>query len=211
MPVKIIDHVYAQHLLTKLRDRRTGSMEFRKGLVRLGRIIGYELAKTFPTRYVEVETPLAKAMGIDVIGLDRVVIIQVLRAAMPLVEGLIEAFPQARLGVVAARRREEGGVVDVDVFYSKIPAIDVNDTVIVADPMLATGITMSRVIEEVYRAGAPGRLVVVSVIAAPTGIERVLSLWPQAEMYTVAIDPELSDKAFIVPGLGDAGDRAFAT
>ncbi|MGB9704978.1 MAG: uracil phosphoribosyltransferase [Pyrobaculum sp.] len=211
MPVKIIDHVYAQYLLTKLRDRRTGSIEFRKGLVRLGRIIGYELAKTFPTRYVEVETPLGRATGVDIIGLDRVVIVQVLRAAMPLVEGLIKAFPQARLGVVAARRREEGGVVGVEVFYSKIPAVEADDTVIVADPMLATGVTMSRVIEEVYKAGAPGRLVAVSVIATPVGIERVLSRWPQAEIYTVAVDPELNDRAFIVPGLGDAGDRAFAT
>ncbi|WP_333638970.1 uracil phosphoribosyltransferase [Pyrobaculum aerophilum] len=211
MPVRIIDHVYAQYLLTKLRDKNTGSIEFRKGLVRLGRIIGYELAKTFPVRYVEIETPLGKAVGVDIIGLDKVVIVQVLRAAMPLVEGLVKAFPQARLGVVAAKRREEGGVVDVDIFYSKVPNIAEDDVVIVADPMLATGITMSRVIEEVYRAGNPGRLIVVSVIATPMGIERVLSRWPSAEIYAVAVDPTLNDKAFIVPGLGDAGDRAFAT
>ncbi|MCX8136502.1 uracil phosphoribosyltransferase [Pyrobaculum aerophilum] len=211
MPVRIIDHVYAQYLLTKLRDKNTGSIEFRKGLVRLGRIIGYELAKTFPVKYVEIETPLGKAVGVDIIGLDKVVIVQVLRAAMPLVEGLVKAFPQARLGVVAAKRREEGGVVDVDIFYSKVPKIAEDDVVIVADPMLATGITMSRVIEEVYRADNPGRLIVVSVIATPMGIERVLSRWPSAEIYAVAVDPTLNDKAFIVPGLGDAGDRAFAT
>ncbi|MEZ0318720.1 MAG: uracil phosphoribosyltransferase [Pyrobaculum sp.] len=210
MPVKIIDHVYAQYLLTKLRDKSTSGIEFRKGLVRLGRIIGYELVKTFPTRQVEVETPLGRAVGVDIVGLDRVVIVQILRAAMPLVEGLVKAFPLARLGVVAAKRREEEGVVDVDIYYSKIPKID-GDVVIVADPMLATGITMTKTIEEVYKSGTPGRLLVVSAIATPVGIARVLSKFPNAEIYTVAIDPVLNDKAFIVPGLGDAGDRAFST
>jgi uracil phosphoribosyltransferase len=108
MPVKIIDHPYAQHLLTRLRDKSTASVEFRKGLVRLGRIVGYELVKTFPVRTVDVETPLGVARGVEIVGLDRVVIVEVLRAAMPFVEGLLKAFPQARLGVVAARRREEG-------------------------------------------------------------------------------------------------------
>lgn len=211
MPVRIIDHIYAQALLTRLRDRRTPSLEFRKTLVRLGRVIGYELVKTFDVREVEVETPLGVARGIEIVGLDHVVIVQVLRAAMPLVEGLLKAFPLARLGVVAARRREEGGAVDVDVFYSKIPAVSEEDTVIVADPMLATGQTMVRAIDEVYKAGRPRRLMAVSVIATPIAIERVLSSYPNAEIYTVAIDPALNDKAFIVPGLGDAGDRAFST
>lgn len=211
MPVKIIDHVYAQYLLTRLRDKSTGSLDFRKGLVRLGRVVGYELVKTFPTRVVEVETPLGRAEGVEIVGLDRVVIVQVLRAAMPLVEGLLKAFPQARLGVVAARRREEGGGVDVEVFYSKIPKIAPEDVVIVADPMLATGRTMVRAIEEVYKSGRPGRTVVVSVIATPQGVDYVLSRHPEAEIYVVAIDPALDYRAFIVPGLGDAGDRAFST
>lgn len=210
MPVKVVDHPYAQHILTRLRDRRTPALEFRKGLVRLGRVIGYELARTFPTRQVEVETPLARAVGVEIVGLDRVVIVQVLRAAMPLAEGLLKAFPQARLGVVAARRKEEGRV-DVEVFYSKIPPISQEDVAIVADPMLATGTTMVKAIEEVHRAGTPGRLVVVSAIATPVGIGRVLSAYPHAEIYTVAIDPQLDSRAFIVPGLGDAGDRAFST
>jgi uracil phosphoribosyltransferase len=211
MPVKIIDHPYAQHLLTRLRDKSTASAEFRQALVRLRRIVGYELVKTFPVRTVDVETPLGVAKGVEIVELDRVVIVEVLRAAMPFVEGLLKVFPQARLGVVAARRREEGGAIDVDIFYSKIPQISQDDVVIVADPMLATGVTMTRVIEEVYRAGTPGRLIVVSVIATPVGIGRVLSKFPETEIYTVAIDPMLNDKGFIVPGLGDAGDRAFST
>ncbi|MEM5826943.1 MAG: uracil phosphoribosyltransferase [Pyrobaculum sp.] len=211
MPVKIVDHVYAQYLLTKLRDKSTNGLEFRKGLVRLGRIVGYELVKSFPTRYIEVETPLGRALGVDIIGLDRVVIVQVLRAAMPFVEGLLKAFPQARLGVVAARRKEDEGGVSVEVFYSKIPKVGPEDVVVVADPMLATGRTMARAIEEVYKSGSPSRLITVSLIATPVGIEYVLSKFPHAEVYVVAIDPSLDDRAFIVPGLGDAGDRAFST
>lgn len=109
MPVKVIDHVYAQHLLTRLRDKSTAGIEFRKGLVRIGRIVGYELVKTFPVRAVEVETPLGRSSGVEIVGLDKVVIVQILRAAMPFVEGLLKAFPRAKLGVVAARRKEEGG------------------------------------------------------------------------------------------------------
>jgi uracil phosphoribosyltransferase (EC 2.4.2.9) len=129
---------------------------------------------------------------------------------MPLVEGSSRRS-QARLGVVAARRREEGNAVSVDVFYSKIPHVTSDDTVIIADPMLATGLTMCKAIEEVYKTGSPGRLIVTTVIATPIGVERVISRFPHAEIYAVAIDPALNDKAFIVPGLGDAGDRAFST
>ncbi|MEZ0248676.1 MAG: uracil phosphoribosyltransferase [Thermoproteus sp.] len=208
MPVHLVDHPYAQHVLTKLRDKRTSSLEFRKSLVKLGRIMGYEIAKTFPKREVTIETPLGEAKGVVLDDLDKVVIVEVLRAAMPLVEGLLKAFPEARIGVVAAKRREEGGAIDVDIYYSRIP--DVNGSVVLlADPMLATGTTMSSAVREVLRRGAPKRLLTASVISTPVGIERVLSAYPQAEIFTVAIDEILNKDGFIVPGLGDAGDRAF--
>ncbi|CCC81623.1 uracil phosphoribosyltransferase [Thermoproteus tenax] len=208
MPVHIIDHPYAQHILTRLRDANTASLEFRKGLVRLGRIVGYEIARTFPKRVVKVRTPLGEAEGLVLEDLDKVVIVEVLRAAMPLVEGLLKAFPEAKIGVVAARRREEGGKIGVDVFYSRIPRVD-GQVVILADPMLATGTTMAAAIGEVLKSGVPKRLITVSVISTPVGIERVLSSYPTAEVFTVAIDEVLNSDGFIVPGLGDAGDRAF--
>ncbi len=210
MPVFIVDHPYAQHVLTKLRDVRTSSLEFRKGLVKLGRILGYEIAKTFPKRGVVVHTPLGEAKGIVLDDLDRVIIVEVLRAAMPLVEGLLKAFPEAKIGVIAAKRREEGGTIGVDVYYTRVPSVD-NHVVIVADPMLATGVTLSSAIREVLKRGNPKRLITVSVIATPIGIERVLSTYPSAEIYTVAIDEILNKEGFIVPGLGDAGDRAFGS
>ncbi len=208
MPVYIIDHPYAQHVLTKLRDVRTSSLEFRKGLVKLGRIIGYEIAKTFPRREVVVRTPLGEAKGLVLEDLDKVIIVEILRAAMPLVEGLLKAFPEARIGVIAAKRREEGGIIDVDIYYARIPDVE-NSIVIVADPMLATGVTLSSAIKEVLKRGIPKRLLTISVISTPVGIERVLSTYPNAEIYTVAIDEVLNKDGFIVPGLGDAGDRAF--
>lgn len=208
MPVILIDHPYAQHILTKLRDASTNSLEFRKGLVRLGRIMGYEIAKTFPRREVDVRTPLGIAKGIVLEGLDDVVIVEILRAAMPLVEGLLKAFPNARIGVIAAKRREERGRIGVDIYYVKLPEVD-GRVVIVADPMLATGSTLSAAIAEVLKRGRPSRLLTASIIATPMGIERVLATYPSAEVFAVAIDEELDDRGFIVPGLGDAGDRAF--
>ena len=208
MPVYLIDHPYAQHVLTKLRDRSTASLEFRKGLVRLGRIMGYEVARRFPKREAVVRTPLGEARGIVLEDLDRVVIVEVLRAAMPLVEGLLKAFPEARIGVIAAKRREEGGAVSVDVYYVRIPDVE-GSVVLIADPMLATGVTMASAIREVLKRGTPKRLLVASVIATPMGIERVLAAYPHAEIYAVAIDEFLDKNGFIVPGLGDAGDRAF--
>ncbi|MFB6489784.1 MAG: uracil phosphoribosyltransferase [Thermoproteus sp. AZ2] len=208
MPITLIDHPYAQHILTRLRDAKTDSLEFRKGLVRLGRIMGYEIAKAFPKRVVEVRTPLGVARGVVLEGLDDVVIVEILRAAMPLVEGLLKAFPNAKIGVIAARRREERGQIGVDIYYVKLPEVE-GKVVIMADPMLATGSTLSAAIAEVLKRGKPHRLLTVSVIATPVGIERVLGTYPSAEVFTVAIDEELDDRGFIVPGLGDAGDRAF--
>ncbi len=170
MTVTIVDHPLAQSILTMLRDRRTGQIEFRKGLVRLGgRLMGgYEVARSFPpVSEVEVETPLgARARGgvrLEVGG--DVVIIQILRAAMPMVEGLLKVFPMARMGgVISARRREEsherGGSMDfqIEMNYVRIPRIGRETTVMIVDPpMLATGSTMlaaMRAIEE--RGGSRG-------------------------------------------------------
>ncbi|WP_069807276.1 uracil phosphoribosyltransferase [Vulcanisaeta thermophila] len=213
--VVIVDHPLAQAILTTLRDRNTRQIEFRKGLVRLGRLIGYEIVKSMDVETVEVETPLGvKARGVRIRDLDHVVIVQVLRAAMPLVEGLVKIFANARMGVVSARRVEEthrpGSLdFDVEITYVKVPRIMEDDVLIVADPMLATGSTITSVLSHVLKYGNPKRTLVVSVISTKYGIDRVLSRYPFVEIYTVAIDPEINEKGYIMPGLGDAGDRAF--
>jgi uracil phosphoribosyltransferase len=214
----VVTHALATDELTRIRDVSTEQVAFRKGLVRLGRICGYEIIDgAMKTEYVPVQTPLTETTGERVRGLDDVVIVNVLRAATPFVEGLLKAFPRARQGVISASRdesagRAEDGSFPISVDYVKLPEIREEDTVIVADPMLATGSTMCAVLEELT-AGAPDpeHLFVLSAVSAPEGLVRVGETFPQAELLTVAIDDHLDDDGYIVPGLGDAGDRAFRT
>jgi uracil phosphoribosyltransferase len=213
--VVVVDHPLAQDILTTLRDRNTRQIEFRKGLVRLGRLIGYEIIRSFETYEVEVETPLGvKARGVRVKDMDKVIIVQILRAAMPMVEGLLKAFPAARIGVISARRVEDTHVpgsleFQVDVDYYRIPEIRSDDTLIVVDPMLATGSTILSALSIAYRHGKPRRTITVHVIGTRYAIDRVMAKYPEVDIYLVAIDPMLNERGFIVPGLGDAGDRAY--
>ncbi|WP_254762460.1 uracil phosphoribosyltransferase [Natrinema marinum] len=214
----LITHALAKDTLSRLRDVETEQVSFRKGLVKLGRICGYEIIDgRMETEYVEIETPLEPTMGERVRGLEDVVIINVLRAATPFVEGLLKAFPRARQGVISASRdeaagRDEDGSFPITVDYVKLPEIHEEDTVIVADPMLATGSTMCTVLEHVVEnAAQPENLIVLSAVSAPEGLLRVGEECPEADLLTVSIDDRLDDDGFIVPGLGDAGDRAFRT
>ena len=214
----LITHALAKDTLSKLRDTETEQVAFRKGLVKLGRICGYEIIDgAMDTEYVTIETPLEETTGERVKGLDDVVIINVLRAATPFVEGLLKAFPRAKQGVISAGRNEEAGMNEdgqfpITIDYVKLPEITEKDTVIVADPMLATGSTMCTVLEHVLEE-APDyeNLFVLSAVSAPDGLLRVGEQFPEADLLTVAIDDYLNDEGFIVPGLGDAGDRAFRT
>jgi uracil phosphoribosyltransferase len=169
------------------------------------------------TEEVSVQTPLTETTGTRVAGLDDIVIVNVLRAATPFVEGLLKAFPNARQGVISASRNEaagmnEAGEFPIEVEYVKLPDIRPEDTVIVADPMLATGSTMCTVLEAVMEGEPePDQLFVLAAVSAPPGLQRVGQQYPNAECITVGIDDGLNDEGFIVPGLGDAGDRAFKT
>ncbi|USZ66846.1 uracil phosphoribosyltransferase [Halorussus salilacus] len=215
---KLITHALAQDTLSQIRDVETEQVSFRKGLVKLGRICGYEIIDgAMETEYVEIETPLTATTGERVKGLDDVVIINVLRAATPFVEGLLKAFPRAKQGVISAGRDEEAGMDEAGEFpitidYVKLPEITEDDTVIVADPMLATGSTMCAVLDRITdEQPDPEHLFVLSAVSAPDGLLRVGEQFPEADLLTVSIDDHLDDDGFIVPGLGDAGDRAFRT
>ncbi len=190
-------------------------------MVRLGRIIGLEMVKHMDTEKYYVETPLGvKAEGIRIPDMEKVIIINVLRAAMPLVEGLIKIFPSARQGVISARRVEEKGmgdnyVFDIEVSYIKIPKINSDDTLIIADPMFATGSTMLTILDKLIKIGEPKRIFIATVISTKIAIEKVANfakernIYSKIKIFTVSIDPEINEKGYIVPGLGDAGDRAF--
>jgi uracil phosphoribosyltransferase len=214
----LVTHALAKDTLSTIRDADTEQVAFRKGLVKLGRICGYEIIDgAMETEYVAIETPMAETTGERVKGLDDVVIVNVLRAATPFVEGLLKAFPRAKQGVISAGRDEEAGMNEdgefpITVDYVRLPDIGENDTVIVADPMLATGSTMCAVLDHVLEGQAtPENLLVLSAVSAPDGLLRVSDAVPEADLLTVAIDDHLDEHGFIVPGLGDAGDRAFRT
>jgi uracil phosphoribosyltransferase len=219
--VTLVDHPLARAILTMLRDRRTDQISFRKGLVRLGRIIGMEMTRHLDVEKIYVETPLGVlAEGIRIPDMENIVIISILRAAMPMVEGLIKIFPSARQGIVSARRVEERGMsplyeFEVEIHYIKIPRIYERDTLIIADPMFATGSTMMAVVERVVRDTQPKRIFFSTAISTNIAIERLRrylsdrGLLDRSRLFTVAIDPEVNSKGYIVPGLGDAGDRAF--
>ncbi len=214
----LITHAMAKDTLSKIRDEKTEQVGFRKGLVKLGRICGYEIIDgAMDTEYISIDTPLTETTGERVKGLDNVVIVNVLRAATPFVEGLLKAFPRAKQGVISAGRDEEAGMNEdgefpITIDYVKLPEITDEDTVIVADPMLATGSTMCAVLEEVLREQPnPENFFVLSAVSAPDGLLHVHERFPEADLLTVSIDDHLNDDGFIVPGLGDAGDRAFRT
>jgi uracil phosphoribosyltransferase len=210
----VVDHPFAQQELTKIRNKNTNQIQFRKGLVRLGRICGYELMKILEKQEIEVETPLEKCKGIKISDEDKIIIINVLRAAFPLVEGLLKAFPLAKQGVISAKRVERSLnnklEFDVEVNYIKIPDLTENDIVLIADPMLASGSTLMKVIEHINKKGViPKKIISLSVISSEYGIQKMTSAFPNITFVTVAIDPKMNEKGYILPGLGDAGDRSF--
>jgi len=196
--------------LTLARDKRSDQVIFRKAIFRLGRILAYEFLRTLDTAEVQLETPLKRSRGEKIRGNDKVVIIMVLRASIPFVEGMYKMLPMARTGIISAWRGKPPDFA-IEVSYAKIPTIHPDDIVIIADPMLATGHTSLEVANRVMAKGRPKRLVFFSVISVRQGINYVSRVYPEAEFYTCAIDPELNEHGYIVPGLGDAGDRAFGS
>jgi len=205
--LKILKNLLLQDKLTKIRRVGIDSASFRSGMIEIGRLIGYEFTTTMEILSEKIKTPLGVAEGIIIKDKDDVVVISVLRAAIPLVEGIMDVFNEAKLGVVGASRSDEPPFM-VKVDYIRIPDID-DKIVIVADPMLATGNTMNAILKEIKRQGDPKRLVIFNVIAAEEGIEKVLENHSEVEIYTCSVDQGLNSDGYIVPGLGDAGDLAF--
>ncbi len=208
--VHVVDNPYVQELLGVLRDRSTPCHVFRRVLREVGYLLGVEASRSLPVERTSVVTPLgarADAVRVDRRGL---VVLAIARAGIPLAEGLLRAHPTASMGLAVARRVEEPGrPVDAEVYYVNCPRARV---LVVVDPMIATGSTIARVLERVYAMhGRPEKTIIVGVIATRVGIERIGQVEPGAEFYVLAVDPELDERAFIVPGLGDAGDRAYCT
>ncbi len=216
MPLKlhVVENPALQGLLLRLRDQGTPRHRFRELLELAGLLLAYEAAPRLPTRRRRVVTPLqAEATGVEPAG-DRVVVVAVLRAALPMAMGVLRLLEDAELGLVAATRLEDrprlpDGGFEVETPYWKTPRIRGRHLVIV-DPMLATGSTLARIAERLL-AEEPSAVTVLNLIAARQGIERLEEALGDvdAALYTAAVDPVLDERGYIVPGLGDAGDRCF--
>jgi uracil phosphoribosyltransferase len=205
--LKIVDHILAQEILAKIRKKGIDSVRFRAGVVEIGRLISYEFINTMERDAIKVETPLGVANGIKVKNINDVVVISILRAAIPLVDGIMRVFPEAQCGVVGAWR-EDNPPFNVKMDYIKIPNLD-DKIVIVADPMLATGNTMNAILKAIKKYGKPKRLVLFNIISTDEGIAKITNNHPEIEIYTCSIEKKLSKEGYIIPGLGDAGDIAF--
>jgi len=202
------DTPYLMETLTELRNANTDNISFRKGLVRLGRYMGYELTKTMEFENVEIETPLEKTNGVASKDRKHVVIITILRAAFPLMEGLIKTLESAKVGIISASRGH-APEFNIEMNYVKVPKVTSEDTIIISDPMIATGSTLIKVISEIKKSEKPKRMIILGVLAAPEGINAIKEEFPDIEIFVTKIDRELNKNGYIVPGLGDAGDRAF--
>ena len=206
MALKIIDHPLVQHKLSLMRDKNTSTMKFRKLLKEISMFMGYEVTRDFPLTYEEVETPLQKMNAPKIAG-KKVVIAPILRAGLGMVEGLTALIPSARIGHIGMYRDEE---TCLPVFYYyKMPA-DKDRMVIVTDPMLATGGSACDAISRLKNDGYTS-IRLMCLVASPQGVKAVQQKHPDVDIYLAALDDGLNEKNYILPGLGDAGDRIFGT
>lgn len=199
----------AGQIIAELRDTQIQKdrMRFRRNLERLGEMFAFEIGKKMPAIEKEVTTPLGVANCL--VLQEQPVLATILRAGLPLHQGLLNVFDQADNAFVSAyRKHHKGGKFTIKLEYLSCPDLE-NRIVILADPMLATGASMALTLEQLYEQGAPKELHVVTVIACTDGINEVRRHFPQVTIWTAAIDEELTAKGYIVPGLGDAGDLAF--
>ena len=196
--LKILKNIVLQDRLTKIRNVKIDGIHFKAGLVEMGTLIGYEFASNMDIREVKVKTPLGIANGIKINDTENIVVVTVLRAAIPMVEGVMNVFDEAKYGMVGAWREKEPPF-KVNVGYLKIP--DINDKiVIIVDPMLATGNTMNLIIKELKKLGTPNRLAIFNVISTEEGVEKVLANHSEVEIYTCSIENKLKD-GYIIPGM----------
>ncbi len=205
--VRVFDHPLIQHKLTILRDRSTGHKEFRELVEEIAMLMAFTATSDLPTRPVEVETPLATARGATIAG-QEVAVVPILRAGLAMEAGILRLMPTARVGHIGIYR--DPASLDPHTYYCKLPPDIANRQVLVVDPMLATGGSAVASIDLLKERGARViRLLV--LIAAPEGVRRVHEAHPDVAIYTAAVDERLDDHGYILPGLGDAGDRLYGT
>ena len=205
--VFIMDHPLIKHKISLLRDVNTGTNEFRKLVEEIGILMGYEALRDLPTEDVEVTTPLETCMTPMISG-RKLAVIPVLRAGLGLVNSILTLVPSAKVGHIGLYRDPE--THEPHEYYCKLPDDIENRLVILLDPMLATGGSASAAINFIKQRGC-NHIKMMCIIAAPEGVERLAKEHPDVEIYCGCVDEKLNENGYIVPGLGDAGDRIFGT
>ena len=206
VPVHLIDHPVAHDALASLRDKTTATSHFRRLARRISLILATEASRALPTSLVSIETPLETTQG-QQLKAD-VVVVPVLRAGLGMVDAVLEILPHARVGHIGLQRDEQTAVASQ--YYKKLPPDLSQSTALIIDPMLATGGSAVAAIEMLQRAGARD-IRLICIVAAPEGIAEVERAHPGVHVFTPAIDRELNAHKFILPGLGDFGDRLYGT
>jgi uracil phosphoribosyltransferase len=205
--VTVVDHPLVQHKLGLLRDLETPTQMFRQLVNEVTLLLTYEATKELATEDVEIETPLERTTVPRISG-KKVAVCPILRAGVGMLDGVLDLITGARVGFIGLYRNEE--TLEPVEYYVKLPADIADRDVILLDPMLATGNSTASAVDTVKRAGAQS-VRLIAIIAAPEGIERLHAAHPDVHVVVAAVDRQLNEKGYIVPGLGDAGDRLYGT
>ena len=206
MALIIIDHPLIKHKLSYMRKIETKTKDFRQNLDEIAGLMAYEVCRDFKTRDIEIETPITKCIGHELV--NDIVLVPILRAGMGLVNGISNLIPTAKVGFVGLYRDEE--TLMPHTYFQKFPPNLENAVSLVLDPMLATGGSAIAAIDLVKEKGAKS-IKLVCLVAAPEGVNAVLKAHPEVDIYVASLDERLNEQGYIVPGLGDAGDRIFGT
>ena len=207
MPVVVVDHPLITHKLSILRDKETSTKKFREAVEEITMLLAYEATRDFPMRPVTVETPLC-TMQTHKLADEKLVVLPILRAGLGMVNGMLAIYPTARVAHVGIKRDEETALPHT--YYYNAPASMSGGRVIILDPMLATAGSMCATID-LIKEDAPAEISAVCLLAAPEGAARMDREHPDVKVYVGAMDSHLNARSYIVPGLGDAGDRIFGT
>ncbi len=202
-----MNHPLIQHKLSILRDKNTGSKEFREVAKEISMLMGYEVTRDLPLEEIEIETPVCKAMTKTLSG-RKLGIVPILRAGIGMVDGFLSLLPAAKVGHVGLYRDPE--TLEPVEYYCKLPTDVTERELIVVDPMLATGGSAIATIDLIKKRGAK-QIKLACLIGCPEGVKAVQEAHPDVDIYIASIDEKLNEHAYIVPGLGDAGDRLFGT
>lgn len=204
--VNVLKHPLIDHKMTKLRDKNTSTKEFGEVVTEISKLMAYEVTRDLPLNEISIETPLKKCVGYELN--KEVVIVPVLRAGLGMLNGIKELIPTAKVGMIGLYRNEE--TLKPEQYYCKLPNVK-NPTVIICDPMLATGGSAAKAIELVKAKYTNSNIIYIGIVGTDKGINKILESNNDVKIYLASKDPELNENGYIVPGLGDCGDRLFGT